>query len=164
MSKVEGLEYSENLVEKARNLVENAEKELQKCFGTCSNVVLSCQQATELCAKAIFKATGLDFPKEHQLLFDQRKKVRPEVIELLKKEFPKNFVYRDKIPRIIFLTYFWHSFYAIAKYGLNDANIPPDKLFSREDAELALKHAKECIEVADNLLIQKELRKENNSF
>ncbi len=151
---MESLEYSENLIKKAENLVEKAEKELQGYSGSCSNVILWCQEAIELCGKAIFKIMGLDFPKEHQLLFNQRKsEIKPEVRELLKKEFPRYFTYKEKVPRVIFLTYFWYNFYTIAKYGLSDVDVPPDKLFSKEDAELALKHAKDCVRVADNLLI-----------
>ena len=76
--------------------------------------------------------------------------------ELLSKEFPKHFAYKDELPRLIFLTYFWHRFYAIAKYGIDELNIPPDKLFKREEAELAVNHAKNCVDVAHNLFIHKE--------
>ncbi len=160
---MESLEYSENLINKAKGLVEKAEKELQGYFGSYSNIILWCQEAIELCGKAIFKIMNLDFPKEHQLLFSPRKsEVRPVVRELLKKEFPKYFAYREEIPRVIFLTYFWHNLYTIAKYGLSDVDVSPDKLFSKEDAELALKHAKDCIKVANNLLSSKKWRGRKN--
>ena len=101
---------------------------------------------------------GLDFPKEHQLLFERGKKeeVKKVTKDLLSKEFPKHFVHREELPRLIFLTYFWHRFYTIAKYGIDALNIPPDKLFKKEDAELAVKHAKHCMEIAKILLICKE--------
>jgi HEPN domain-containing protein len=155
------LEYPESLIKKARDLVSKAEEEL-KYSAIYSNVVLWCQEAIELSGKAIFKIMGLDFPKEHQLLFEERKErrgeIKSEVKELLKKEFPKYFAYKEDIPRVIFLTYFWYNFYTIAKYGMSEIDIPPDKLFLKEDAELALKHAKDCVKVADNLLIQKKVK------
>jgi HEPN domain-containing protein len=106
------------------------------------------------------KIMNLDFPREHQLLFKRGKggkKLSEEFKELLKKEMPKYFSYKDRLPRLIFLTYFWHEFYTIGKYGIGKLNIPPDQLFKREDAELALKHAELCLKVADDLLLQKNL-------
>lgn len=148
------LEYAEGLIKKARDLVYKAEEEL-KGYGDYSNIVLWCQEAIELCGKAVFKIMGLEFPKEHQLLFTREREVKPEIKKLLESEFPKYFAYKEDIPRVIFLTFFWHDFYTIAKYGLSEINIPPSKLFLKEDAELALKHAKNCVNVADNLLIPK---------
>lgn len=153
------LEYAEGLIKKARDLVSKAEEEFNR-YGDHSNIVLWCQEAIELCGKAIFKIMGLDFPKEHQLLFAQKGEVKSEVKKLLESEFPKYFAYKEDIPRVVFLTYFWHDFYTIAKYGLSEINIPPGKLFLKEDAELALKHAKDCVNVAENLFYLKKSEKE----
>jgi len=150
------LEYAENLINKARNLLSKSEEELKGYSPSYSNIIASCQTAIELSGKAVFKIMGLDFPKEHQLLFERGKKgegVKKVTKELLSKEFPKYFIHREEMPRLIFLTYFWHRFYTIAKYGIDELNIPPDKLFKKEDAELAIKHAKLCVSVADDLLI-----------
>lgn len=149
------LKYPQNLIRKAKNLVSKAEEELKGYSASYSNVISLCQTAIELSGKAIFKIMGLEFPKEHQLLFERGGDIKPVVKELLQKKFPKYFAYPEDIPRVIFLTYFWYNFHTLAKYGIND--IPPDKLFIREDAELALKHAKDCVKVADNLLTQKEV-------
>jgi HEPN domain-containing protein len=149
---VESLEYPEDLIKKSRSLVSSAEEELKR-YGSYSNVILWCQTAIELSGKAIFKIMGLDFPKEHQLMLEKRNDMRPEVKELLRKEFPK-FFDKDKVPRILFLTYFWSEFYTIAKYGID--GIPPDKLFTREDAELALKHAKDCVNITGDLFFRKK--------
>lgn len=154
------LEYAKNLIDKAKKLISESEKELEGYFPSYSNIIANCQAAIELSGKAMFKIMGLDFPREHQLLFERRKKGE-EVMKITKgllfKDFPKNFVYKDELPRLIFLTYFWHRFYTIAKYGIDELNVPPDKLFKREDAELAVKHAKFCVTVADNLLIHKKI-------
>jgi len=152
------LEYAENLVKKAGNLLSRSEEELKGYFPSYSNIIANCQTAIELSAKAVFKIMGLDFPKEHQLLFERGKKgdeVKKVTKELLSKEFPKYFIYKKELPRLIFLTYFWHRFYTIAKYGIDELDIPPDKLFKKEDAELAIEHAKFCVRIADNLLTHK---------
>ncbi|MBO3753998.1 MAG: hypothetical protein FGF53_03860 [Candidatus Brockarchaeota archaeon] len=68
------LEYAEGLIRKARDLVSKAGGELNK-YGDYSNIVLWCQEAIELCGEATFKIMGLEFPKEHQLLFAQKGEV-----------------------------------------------------------------------------------------
>ena len=153
------LEYAKNLIDKAKNLLSKAEEELKEIFPSYSNIIANCQTAIELSAKAVFKIMDLDFPKEHQLLFERGKRGGEEVKEVTKKlfskKFPKYFAYKEELPRLIFLTYFWHRFYTIAKYGIDELNIPPDKLFEKEDAKLAIEHAKFCVKIANNLLIHK---------
>ncbi len=148
------LEYADDLIRKAKNHIEKAEEEIKRFLSSHSDIISWCQTAIELSGKAIFKIMGLEYPRDHQLLLERRG-IREEVKELLKKEFPKYFYRKDDIPRVLFLTYFWHNFYTLAKYGIEELDFPPDKLFGREDAELALKHAKECVAVADDLLIFK---------
>jgi len=150
------LEYAENLIRKAEDLVSISEKALAGVL--YSNVIANCQEAIELSAKAIFKIMGLDFPKEHQLLFEKegKEEIKEVTKKLLSMEFPKYFIYKDELPRVIFLSYFWHRFYTIAKYGISELNLPPDRLFKKEEAELALNHAKLCVRIAENLLYAKK--------
>ncbi|MEN4005961.1 MAG: HEPN domain-containing protein [Methanobacteriaceae archaeon] len=151
------LEYSEDLIKKADNLLSKSEEELKGYAQSYSNIIANCQTAIELSAKSIFKTMGMDFPKEHQLLFKRKKgKVMEEVRELLSKQFPEYFTQKHELPRILFLTYFWHEFYTIAKYGISELDMPPDKLFEKEDAELAISHAKYCVNIANTLLMYKE--------
>jgi len=153
------LEYAKNLINKAESLLLKSQEELKEYSPSYSNIIANCQTAIELSAKAVFKIMGLEFPKEHQLLFERGKKgeeVKKVTKELLSKELPKYFAYKEELPRLVFLTYFWYKFYAIAKYGIDELNIPPDKLFKKEDAELAIEHAKFCVKVASNLHIHKE--------
>jgi len=104
----------------------------------------------ELSAKALFKLIGIDFPKKHEIKFD-RKETKRLLKELLDKDFPKSFYEKDKIPRLFFLTQFWEKFYILSKYGIDKLNIGPDDLFEKEEAKLALKHAKECYNIASGL-------------
>ncbi|MEM4913411.1 MAG: HEPN domain-containing protein [Desulfurococcaceae archaeon] len=158
MSNLEDLKYAENLFEKARKLVSRIRDELKSYYPSYSNVIALCQNAIELCGKAIYKLMGVEFPWEHQLLFDEKGKIAQQFKELLSKEFPRNFAYRNEIPRVIFLSYFWYRFGVIARYGIEEAGIPPDKLFTRKEAEPAVEHAEECLRVAQSLLSLKRIK------
>jgi hypothetical protein len=81
----ESLEYADGLINKAINLVLKAYEELKKDYPICSNVISLCIEAMELCGKAIFKMVGLEYPKEHQLLFNKKGEIFPETKELLQK-------------------------------------------------------------------------------
>ena len=151
------LEYANDLIRKAEDLVRKAEEEIKKTSLSYSNIISCCQMAIELSGEAIFKIVGLEYPKDHQLLLKKRTKetkyigIKDEVRNLLKRGFPESFN-KERIPRVLFLTHFWHNFYTLAKYGIEELNFPPDKLFTKEDTKLALRHAKECTFVADDLL------------
>ncbi|MEM1831715.1 MAG: HEPN domain-containing protein [Desulfurococcaceae archaeon] len=157
MSCSEDLKYAENLVEKAWGHIERARDELKRCPPSCSNVIELCQTAIELCGKAIYKLMGVEFPREHQPLFEKRGEVAQQFKKLLSKEFPRFFPYRDEIPRVVFLSYFWYRFGVIAKYGIEEVGIPPDKLFTRREAELTVEHAEECLRIAQSLLSLKRI-------
>ena len=151
----ENLEYAEDLIRKAKNHIEKAEEEIKRVLPNHSNIISWSQTAIELSGKAIFKIMGSEYPKDHQLLYG-KKGIKEEVKDLLKKEFPRYFS-KDEVPRVLLLTYFWHNFYTLAKYGIEELDFPPDKLFNKEDAELAIKHARECVAVADRLLGYKRI-------
>lgn len=142
--------YAKNLIEKSRNDIEKAEEIFKTYSPLFSNVITLCQQSIELSAKAVFKLMGINFPKDHKIRFDVK-----ETKELLKRDFPKNFYEKDKIPRLIFLTQFWKEFYILVKYGIEKLDIGPECLFKREEAEIAIKHAKECCRIVENLEIVK---------
>jgi len=150
--------YTENLIRKAEDSLSQAKEGLKGHIPSYSNIIANCQSAIELSTKAIFKLMGLEFPKSHQLLFEQKKEgkeIRESVKKLFQSNFPKYFAYKEELPKVIFLTYFWGQFYTIAKYGIEELNLPPDELFKKEDAELAVNHAELCVRVANNLLYQK---------
>ncbi|MEM0345986.1 MAG: HEPN domain-containing protein [Thermofilaceae archaeon] len=106
MSGSEDLKYAENLVEKARGLFSRARDELKSYCPSYSNVIALCQSAIELCGKAIYKPMGVEFPREHQLLFEKGGEVAQQLKELFSKGFPRFFPYRDEIPGAVFLSYF----------------------------------------------------------
>ena len=125
MKEPDQFKYAENLIRKAMGSLSEAKEGLKR-YNLHSNIIVNCQNAIELSAKAIFILMGLEFPKDHQLLFEQKKgrEIREEVKKLLQSNLPEYF--KEKLPRVIFLTYFWSQFYAIAKYRIDELNLPPE--------------------------------------
>ncbi len=57
--------------------------------------------------------------------------------------------YALRLPRLLFLLNFWAQFYITAKYGFEAEHLASAQaLFEREEAELALRHAEECLQAA----------------
>jgi HEPN domain-containing protein len=46
--------------------------------------------------------------------------------------------------RVFHLACFWAKFYEIAKYGDTRLGVSMNNLFTKEDANLVIKHAEEC--------------------
>jgi HEPN domain-containing protein len=144
----ENLEYANGLINKAINLFLKAYEELKKDYPIYSNVISLCIDAMELAVKAIFKIIELEYPKEHQLLYDKEGKIFSVTKELLQRVSSEYPYFKDSIVRVISLTHDWHNCRTKAKYGIPELNIPPDKLFTKNDAEKALRDALECISTA----------------
>jgi HEPN domain-containing protein len=134
----ENLEYANGLINKAINLFLKAYEELKKDYPIYSNVISLCIDAMELAVKAIFKIKELEYPKEHQLLFNKKGEIFPETKELLQKIFSEHPCFKNSIVRVISLTYYWNNCRTLAKYGIPELNILPDSLFDGRDAEKAL--------------------------
>jgi len=93
------------------------------------------QEVIELSIKAIFLLLTGEYPKKHEFKEEEFEKILNKVPEKLKNlDLPKLYLYHI----------FWSKFYTVAKYGLEKIGIGPEKLFEREEAELALKHADKC--------------------
>lgn len=63
------------------------------------------------------------------------------------KKVPEELKYLE-YPKLYLYSKFWSYFYTIAKYGYEKMGIGADKLFEKEEAELALKHARNNINAA----------------
>lgn len=66
-----------------------------------------------------------------------------EEFEAILEKVPDKLKHLD-FPKLYLYSEFWSKFYTVAKYGLEKIGIGADKLFDKEEAELALKHAKAC--------------------
>jgi len=73
---------------------------------------------------------------------------------------PAQLKYLD-LPKVYLYSKFWSQFYTVAKYGLEKLGVGADKLFEKEEAELALKHAERCEFAASQLLSYKKMEAKN---
>ena len=100
------------------------------------------QEVIELSIKAVFLLLTGEYPRKNEFKGEEFESILSKVPEELKYlDFPKLYVYHR----------FWSSFYTVAKYGLEKIGVGPEKLFEKEEAELALKHADKCESAARQL-------------
>lgn len=126
-------ELAESYHKRGDNMKWQAES-LLKSFKYAESVSSSIE-SIELNVKAIFLYLGLEYPKSHEFTDEQ-------LLAVLKK-VPEKLKHYDFV-RLLLLTKFWSQFYTMAKYGSEKAKVGADKLFKRQEAELAYEHAKEC--------------------
>jgi HEPN domain-containing protein len=104
--------------------------------------ISSSQECIELSIKAMFLLLTAEYPKRHAF--------RDEEFEALFEKVPEELRYLD-FPRLFLYSKFWGAFYEAAKYGDERLGVGPEKLFRKEEAELALMHAGECRQAAERL-------------
>lgn len=141
----------EGWVEKAWSQLQAANDALKtRC--RASDSIQASQQCVELSVKAILAYLGVEYPRAHGWDKDQFAKIARQIQErrLLEKLAAENVHIR--LPRLLFLANFWDQFYLQAKYGLEAGYLAPaQELFDNEDAELAARHAQECIAAANQV-------------
>ncbi len=96
--------------------------------------VQDCQQAVELSIKALFKRYVGDFPKRHD--------PGAELFEHVSK-FPEPV--GQRLARIWFASKVLASWREPFTYGLEAGQVPPEKIFTKKEAELALGLAEEVL-------------------
>jgi len=100
------------------------------------------QECIELSIKAIFLFLQEKYPYKHEF--------KEEEFEAILRKIPERFKYLE-FSKFYLYTKFWSNFYTVAKYGLEKLGVGPEKLFGKEEAELALKHADKCKSAASQL-------------
>jgi HEPN domain-containing protein len=140
------INMAESFLHRAWNKLDEAGKHLKK-FNYSESISAS-QECIELSVKAIFLLFQKEYPRKHEF--------REEEFENILKMIPAKLKYLD-IAKVYLYSKFWLQFYTVAKYGLEKLGIGADKLFGKEKAELALKHADRCRSVASQLLDYKRI-------
>ncbi|HID30625.1 MAG TPA: HEPN domain-containing protein [Desulfobacterales bacterium] len=130
-------------LETARNSKKDAKQHLKEL--RFSDSVRASRMCIELSVKSMYILLEVEFKRDHRL--DEA-----EYKQLMEK-IPQNLSYVN-FPRVFLFANFWAEFYTKAKYGLETLQVPPTKLFEKQEAELALEHAKECYYAADQLGIK----------
>jgi HEPN domain-containing protein len=97
--------------------------------------VQAAQEGLEFTLKAVSLLLINEYPREHKI--DEKR--FPDFLRRVMAAVPPELAYQD-VARLTFLARFWGEFYLTAKYGIEAIGATPDRLFKREDAELALKH------------------------
>jgi len=134
------MEMAESFLKRARNKLDEAEEHLKKRH--YSESISASQECIELSIKAIFLLCQKEYPKRHEF--------KEEEFEAIFKKIPEKLEYLE-FPRIYLYALFWQTFYTVAKYGFEKIGVGAEKLFKKEETELALKHAEECESIAAQL-------------
>ena len=142
------INMAESFLHRAWNKLDEAREHLKK-FNYPESISAS-QECIELSVKAIFLLFQKEYPRKHEF--------REEEFENILKMIPAKLKYKYlDIAKVYLYSKFWLQFYTVAKYGLEKLGIGADKLFEKEEADLALKHADRCRFVASQLLDYKRI-------
>lgn len=140
------IRWAEEQLRDVKRTLDELRKEVDGHISSPSTVITQCQQCIEISAKSIFKLMGYNFPTSHDVQLDH-----DLTQSLLLTDFPAHFYDESDVPRVMFLTQFWHEFYETSKYGDEISNIPPNDLFRENDAKKAYEDARQCYSVANSL-------------
>jgi len=130
----------------ARSYLRQAEERIRHASealrsGNFPYVMRQCQEAVELSLKASLRLVGIEPPKWHD--------VGP-VLRQNAGRFPKWF--RDKIPRMSSISRKLRREREPSMYGDEETGLPPEQLYTVEDANEALSFATEVYDICSKLL------------
>ena len=127
------LDMAESFVQRAQNKENEARAETER--GHYAESISASQECIELSMKTIFLLLTDSYPRRHDF--------KEEEFEPLLDRIPKELQYYN-FPRLYLLHRLWSGFYTVSKYGYDKFGTGPEKLFKKEEAELALRHAGDC--------------------
>lgn len=136
----DNVSIAEDFINRAWVKIEEARRQIKTIqYDTC---ISASQECIELSVKGIFLLLIGDYRQQHEIKEEEFNKIlssTPEGITHI------NFA------RIWLLNKFWATFYTIAKYGSKQLKASAARLFQKEEAELALRHADEVYGAADGV-------------
>ena len=127
-------------LERARKERDSARHELKSLDYAMS--IHSSQTCMELALKSVYRYFGKSFTFDHRLKADEF----AQILNLI----PDDLKYHN-FPRLFVLSSFWSQFYNLSKYGHESLGVGPEKIFKKQEAELALGHAEECYIAASGI-------------
>ncbi|MDI6813773.1 MAG: HEPN domain-containing protein [Desulfitobacteriaceae bacterium] len=130
------LNLAESFLKRAYKKLGEAEGYLKPAVSNCPESISASQECIELSVKAMFLLLMAEYPKRHWF--------KDEEFEALLEKVPEKLRHLD-FPRLFLYSKFWMGFYETAKYGDEKLGVGPERLFRKEEAELALRHARECL-------------------
>lgn len=125
---------AEGYLTRARGRLSDAESALEgwRLDVSISNAI----ESIEFAAKAAFHILGTEYRREHNF--------SAEHVAAFIEKVPER-AQSSQWPRLLMLSDFWSNLYGRAKYGTENLGVPASDLFKREEAELALSHAREWV-------------------
>lgn len=124
---------ADSWLKRAKNKLDDGKQSLEKW--QYSEAISSFQECIELSLKAVSLLLLDKYSKDHKFDEKEFREVLNEIPYALENlEFHKLYLYSR----------FWSNFYTTAKYGLENLGKGAEKLFGKEESELAQKHADKC--------------------
>jgi len=133
------IELAKSNISQAKERIYHASEALDR--GNHPYVVRQCQEAVELALKASLRLVGIEPPKWHD--------VGP-ILKRERKRFPKWF--SEIIDKLASISRKLRKERELAMYGDEESLIPPEELYTEEDALEALDYAKYVLENVEKLL------------
>jgi HEPN domain-containing protein len=130
---------AESYLNQAGERVKHAEEALQR--GNYPYVMRQSQEAVELSLKAALRVVGIEPPKWHD--------VGPILMQN-RDRFPEWF--REKIPKVASMSRKLRREREASMYGDEETGLPPESLYTDEDAKEALSYADFVYEACKRLL------------
>ena len=145
----------EGWIDKAADQL-SAAREHAKSVGQYPEAIQAAQQCVELSVKSILSLLDVRYSKSHEWAPDKKEfSVIAQQIQqhgLLAGLADQHLDYTVRLPRLLFLLNFWAQFCITAKCGFEAEHLGSAKdLFEKDEAELAIRHAQECLRAATNL-------------
>lgn len=143
-----GLEDIADPVELAKSYLRRASKKLDEAkrhaqtYDEWPEVISSSQECMEFSIKAIFLLALQEHRKGHGFSVD-------DLLPVF-KEMPSE-KQKPKFWRLALISTFWQRLYVLAKYGYEHLGVGPEKIFGKDEGQLAMKHASECYDAAKGL-------------
>jgi HEPN domain-containing protein len=140
-------------IDKAGNHLQVAKDHLQSYYRYSESIEAS-QECVELSVKSVLSLLGIEFPPAHGWDRKQFADIAAQIAQkqLVNRLKTQNLYYSARLPRLLLVMNLWAQFYIPAKYGFEDGSLAPAQdLFEKQEAELALQHAKECHQAASEL-------------
>ena len=130
---------AENYLSDAESILDEAESARVK--GLHHRAIRRSQEAFELALKAVLRAVGIEYPKEHEVSDALRDNIT---------KFPDWF--REKVPYLETGSSWLSERRGASMYGDEISGKPASQLFTPADSQKALGYAREAVEVTRKLL------------
>jgi len=141
----------EGWVDQAGRQLRVAENQSESYRG--SEAIQAAQQCVELSVKSVLFLLGIEYKRKHEWDWVEFEDIAKQIQkrQLLDKLKEQNLYHCLRLPRFLILASLWGHFYLPTKYGLPEYLASAQDLFEKQEAELAVRHAKECYQAASEL-------------